>query len=49
MSLVGVKAWDAQHTADFARGLAKELGYHCDVISGYVIYQLCPEGFLWMS
>ena len=49
MSLRGVKPWDAGQTAEFAKGLAKELGYHCDVISGYVIYQLCPEGFLWMT
>ena len=48
-TLMGAKAWDGEKTAEFARGLGKELGYHCDIISGYVIYQLCPEGFLWMN
>ena len=45
MSLTGTKPWDGEQTAGFTKGLAKELGYHCDVISGYVVYQLCPEGF----
>lgn len=49
MSLTGTKPWDGEQTAGFTKGLAKELGYHCDVISGYVVYQLCPEGFLWMT
>lgn len=49
MSLTGARAWEDGQTAGFAGELAKELGYHCEVISGYVIYQLCPEGFLWMS
>ena len=39
-TLMGAKAWDGEKTAEFARGLGKELGYHCDIISGYVIYQL---------
>ena len=48
-AFLGARAWDGEKTMEFAKGLGKELGYHCDVVSGYVIYQLCPEGFLWMT
>ena len=49
MAFLGARAWDGERTEKFAKSLGRELGYHCDVVSGYVIYQLCPEGFLWMA
>lgn len=37
-----------EKTAACARQLAAELGYQVDVIEGHLIYQFCPEGYLWM-
>lgn len=41
--------WNQERLEVFSRHLAAEQGYHCDVIDNYVIYQFCPEGFLWMG
>lgn len=42
-------SWDEARAARFARELGRELGYGCSVSAGKVIYQLCPEGFVWMT
>ena len=41
--------WNLERMQRFSRELAGQMGYHCDVVGDYVIYQFCPEGFLWMA
>lgn len=48
-SWFGKNGWDQQKAEKYAKDLAHEHGYHCDIIDGYMIYQFCPEGFVWMK
>lgn len=41
--------WDRETAERFAKDLAREEGYRCDIVQHYMIFQFCPEGFLWMS
>lgn len=43
------QGWDRKRLQEFARTLATEQGYQCDIVGEYIIYQFCPEGFLWMG
>lgn len=48
-SLLPGTGWDQGRMQAFSRRLADEMGYHCDIAGEYIIYQFCPEGFLWMG
>ncbi|WP_432626581.1 hypothetical protein [Brotaphodocola sp.] len=41
--------WNPERMRTFSRELASQMGYHCEMFEDYVIYQFCPEGFLWMA
>lgn len=43
------QGWNALKLQKFAARLAEEMGYRCETAGEYVIYQFCPEGFLWMG
>lgn len=43
------QGWNTEKLQEFAVELAGEMGYHCDAVGEYAIYQFCPEGFLWMG
>ncbi len=42
------RRWNMQRMQTFSQELAKELGYYCNVVGEDVIYEFCPEGFLWL-
>lgn len=48
-SMLFGKGWNQERMQLFSRQLAREFGYHCDKIEEHMIYQFCPEGFLWMG
>lgn len=45
----GGTLWNQDTAEELAKNLALDMGYHCDVSGGYLIFQFCPEGFLWMT
>ncbi|MFR5601463.1 MAG: hypothetical protein ACLTKI_03470 [Lachnospiraceae bacterium] len=48
-SLIPGIGWNQQKAEQFARNLADEFGYHCSVTENCIIFQFCPEGYLWMT
>lgn len=48
-SWVPGNGWNQERMQAFSKSLAQEMEYHCDVVGEFIIYQFCPEGFLWME
>jgi hypothetical protein len=41
--------WNAQNAERMTKSLIKEMGYHCYRMEGFLLVQLCPEGFIWFQ
>jgi len=41
--------WNGQSAEGMAKELAKEMGYRCFRIEGFLIVQLCQEGYVWLK
>lgn len=41
--------WNCQSAELMAKNLAKEMGYSCFRIEGFLLIQLCPEGYIWLK
>lgn len=42
-------SWNCQSAEGMAKKLAKEMGYHCFRIEGFLLVQLCQEGYIWLK
>lgn len=42
-------SWNCQSAESMAKDLAKEMGYRCFRIEGFLLVQLCPEGYIWLK
>ncbi|WP_077612004.1 hypothetical protein [Clostridium sp. Marseille-P2415] len=42
-------SWSCQSAENMAKDLAKEMGYRCFRIEGFLLVQLCPEGYIWLK
>ena len=43
------QGWNMEKMQEFSKGLAREQGFYCETAGDFVIYQFCPEGYLWMQ
>lgn len=41
--------WNLQSAEQMIKSLAKHLGYHCFRAEGFLLVQLCPEGYVWLN
>lgn len=41
--------WNLQNAERMTKSLVKEMGYHCYRIEGFLLVQLCPEGYIWFQ
>ena len=41
--------WNSQSSEFMAKSLAKEMGYGCFRTEGFLVVQLCPEGYIWLK
>jgi hypothetical protein len=41
--------WNVQNAERMTKSLVKEMGYHCYRIEGFLLVQLCPEGYIWFQ
>ncbi len=42
-------SWNCQSAESMAKKLAKEMGYHCFRVEGFLLVQLCQEGYIWLK
>lgn len=42
-------SWNSQSAEKMAKNLAKEMGYRCFRLEGFLLVQLCPEGYIWLK
>lgn len=43
------KQWNCQSVQDMAKKLAKEMGYRYYRLEGFLVVQLCQEGYIWLK
>ncbi len=41
--------WNGQTAEGMTKSLAKEMGYRCFRMEGFLMVQLCPEGYIWLK
>lgn len=41
--------WNCQSAESMAKKLAKEMGYRCFRMEGFLLVQLCQEGYIWLK
>lgn len=41
--------WNCQNAERMTKNLVKEMGYQCYRMDGFLLVQLCPEGYIWFQ